>query len=217
MKKIIYIGCCFFLAFLASCDEEKLDIVNYGSVSGSVMDGDTYLPLEGVLITTTPASISLLTDAEGKFSIPKITEGDVAVNVRKKDYLSNTISVAIYGEEVTSLQFLVYKDENDIGDITLYDPVPGNGALDQLTGFTIKWNVNGKKAQTVLTYSIYIFESNSTVQRLVGEGIVDKQVTVTDLKYSTTYFWYVVANYEGNKVAFSPTWSFVTRAESLIN
>lgn len=215
MKKYLYILCCFFLAFLASCDEEKLDIVNYGSVTGTVLDGETYLPLQGVLITTTPASISLLTDAEGEFKIPKIIEGDVAVNVKKKDYLSNTISVAIYGEEETSLDFLIYKDENNIGDITLYDPVPGNGALDQMTGFSMKWNVNGKKTQTVLTYSIYIFESNSTAQKLVGEGVIDKQVTVADLKYSTTYFWYVVANYEGNKVAFSPTWSFKTRAETI--
>ena len=217
MKIYIYIISCFFLAFLASCDEVKLDIVNYGSVKGTVMDGDTYLPLPGVLITTTPASISLLTDAEGKFTIPKITEGEVAVNVKKKDFLSNTIKVAIYGEEETLLDFLVYKDENDIGNIKVYDPVPGNGALDQLTGFTLKWNVEGKKAQTVLTYSIYIFESNSTVQKLVGEGIIDKQVTVTELKYSTTYFWYVVANYEGNKVAFSPTWSFNTRAQQITN
>lgn len=217
MKIYIYIACCLFLAMLVSCDEEKLDIVDYGSVSGSVMDGDTYLPIQGVLITTTPASISLLTDAEGKFSIPKISEGEVAVNVKKKDYLSNTLSVAVHGAEETSLQFLIYKDENDIGDITLYDPVPGNGALDQLMGFTMKWNVNGKKAQTTLTYNIYIFESNSTVQRLVGEGITEKQVTVTDLKYSTTYYWYVVANYEGSKVAFSPTWSFKTRAEQTTN
>jgi len=217
MKIYIYILCGLFLASLTSCDEVKLDIVNYGSVSGSVMDGDSYLPLQGVLITTTPASISLLTDAQGKFTIPKITEGEVAVNIKKKDYLSNTISVAIYAEEETLLDFLIYKDANDIGNITVYDPVPGNGALDQLIGFTLKWNVNGKKAQADLTYSIYIFESNSPVQKLVGDGIIEKQVTVTDLKYSTTYFWYVVANYEGNKIANSPTWSFNTRNQQITN
>lgn len=68
-----------------------------------------------------------------------------------------------------------------------------------------------KKGNTVLIYSISIFESGSTVQKLVGEGIADKMVTVTGLKNSTTYYWYVVANYEGNKVAFSPTWSFKTK------
>ena len=217
MKIYIYIIFCFFLAFLSSCNEVKLDIINYGSVSGTVVDGDTNLPLQGVQITTTPSSISLLTDADGKFTIPKITEGEVAVAVKKKDYLSNTIKVAVYGGEVTSLDFLIYKDKNDIGNITVYDPVPGNGALDQLTGFTLKWNVNGKKATTALTYRIYIFESNSTVQKLVGEGIIDMQVTVADLKFSTTYFWYVVANYEGNKVAFSPTWSFKTRDQPVTN
>jgi hypothetical protein len=180
-------------------------------VNGIVVDGDTYLPVQGVLITTTPASVSLLTDAQGKFSIPKIKEGEVAVNVKKKDYLGNTLSVAIYNGEETKLDFLIFKDENDIGNITFYDPVPGNGALDQLLGFSLKWNVDGKKASTVLTYSIYIFESGSTVQKLVGEGITNREVTVTGLKNSTTYYWYVVANYEGNKVAFSPTWSFKTK------
>ncbi|MFA5329511.1 MAG: carboxypeptidase-like regulatory domain-containing protein [Prolixibacteraceae bacterium] len=214
MKKIIYIACLYFLAFASSCDEVKLDIVNYGSINGTVLDGDTYEPLQGVLITTTPASVALLTDAQGKFSIPKLKEGDVAVNVKKKDYLANTLSVAIYGDEETNLDFLIFKDENNIGNITIYDPVPGNGALDQLTGFTLKWNVDGKKSTTTLTYSIYLFESGSTVQNLVGEGITDKEVTVSALKNSTTYYWYVVANYEGNKVAFSPTWSFKTAAAS---
>ena len=213
MKKYLYITGFLLLASFIACDEEKLDITNYGSVSGTVLDGDTYLPVQGVLITTSPASVSLLTNAEGRFTISKITEGEVAVSVKKKEYLSNTVSVAVYPEEETSLDFLLYKDENDIGDINIYDPVPGNGALDQLTGFTMKWNVEGKKAQTELTYSIYIFESNSIVQKLVGDGVIDKQVIVADLKYSTTYFWYVVANYEGNKVAFSPTWTFRTRAE----
>jgi hypothetical protein len=71
--------------------------------------------------------------------------------------------------------------------------------------------VEGKKSSTQLTYSIYIFESNSTVQKLLGEDVILQEVTTSGLKLSTTYFWYVVAKYEGNKVAFSPTWSFKTR------
>ena len=67
MKKIIYIVCSLLLLTIISCDEVKLDIINYGSISGKVLDGDTYLPIQGVLVTTTPASVSLLTDAEGKF------------------------------------------------------------------------------------------------------------------------------------------------------
>jgi hypothetical protein len=211
MKKIIYLVGCLFLISIISCDEEKLDIESYGSVNGTVLDGDTYLPVPGVLITTTPASISLITDAQGKFSIPKIKQGEVAISVKKKDYLSNTLSVAIYDAEETKLDFLIFKDENNIGNISIFDPVPGNGALDQSTGIALKWKVDGKKSSTNLTYSIYIFESNSTVQKLVGEDISVQEVTVGDLKNATTYFWYVVAKYEGNKIAYSPTWTFKTR------
>lgn len=211
MKKIIYIACFLFLVLLTSCDEEKLDILNFGSLTGKVLDGETYLPVQGVLVTTTPASLSILTDAEGKFSIHKIKEGEVAINVKKKDYLSNSLSVAIYNAESTQLEFLIFKDENNIGNITIYDPVPGNGALDQSLGFSLKWKVEGKKSSTELTYNIYIFESNSTVQKLVGEDISIQEVTVSGLNAGTTYFWYVVAKYEGNKVAFSPTWSFSTK------
>lgn len=212
MRKILYIVCLLILAVFSSCDEAKLDLINYGSISGTVLDGDTYLPLQGVQITTTPPSTILLTDVGGKFTIPKIQEGDVAVSVKKKDYLSNSLSVAIYSGEPTQLDFLIFKDDSNIGNVTIYDPVPGNGAIDQLTGFLLQWKVDSKKSSTNFTYSIYIFESNSTVQRLVGEDISVPQVTVSGLDFSTTYFWYVIAKYEGNKVAFSPTWSFKTKA-----
>lgn len=212
MRKIIFIVSYLFLIVISSCDEQKMDIINYGSINGSVFDGDSYLPLAGVLITTTPPSISLLSDSTGKFSIPKILEGEVAVNVKKKDYLSNSLSVAIYKGEPTRLDLLIFKDNSNIGNVTLYDPVPGNGAIDQLTGFLLQWKIDSKKSSANFTYSIYIFESNSTVQKLVGEDISIPQVTISGLNFSTTYFWYVIAKYEGNKVAFSPTWSFKTRA-----
>lgn len=209
MKTYILMILGFSLILLSSCEEEKLDVINYGSIKGTVLDGDTYLPLQGVLITTTPASISLLTDEEGRFIIPKIKEGEVAVNIKKKDYLNNYLSVAVYKSEETSLDFLIFKDDKNIGNINIYDPVPGNGALDQSTSFTLKWKVEGQRTSD-LTYNIYIFESNSTAQKLVGEDIQTKEVTISDLKHSTIYFWYVVAKYEGNKIAFSPTWSFKT-------
>lgn len=211
-KKIILTGF-LILSLLSACNEDELDIKNYGSVTGTVLDAETYQPVEGVLITTSPASVSLLSDAEGHFAIPRITEGEVAISAKKKDYLSNSISVSVYEGQPTDLQMLIYKDINNIGSLTLYDPVPGNGAIDQLTGFLMKWKVEGKKADTELAYSIYIFESNSPVQKLVGEDISVTEVMVSGLSFSTTYYWYVVAKHNGEKVAFSPTWSFKTKAQ----
>jgi len=212
MKKYIYIISLLFIATFMSCESDKVDILFYGSIDGTVLDSETYLPIQGALITTTPASIAVLTDANGKFTIPKVKEGDVAVNIKKKDYLSNSLTVAIFKSENTLMDFLIFKDNTNIGTVSIYDPVPGNGAVDQPLAMTLKWKTEGNKASTVLTYDIYIFESNSTVQQLLGENVALQEVTTSGLKYSTTYYWYVVAKYEGNKVAFSPTWTFKTLA-----
>ena len=99
----------------------------------------------------------------------------------------------------------------NIGNVPIYDPVPGNGDGDQNLSITLNWKVEGNKTGTKLTYNIYLFESNSTVQQLLGENIEKQEVTTSNLKLGTTYFWYVVAKYDGTKVAFSPTWSFRTR------
>ena len=111
------------------------------------------------------------------------------------------------------MEILLLKDNKNIGNINIYDPVPGNGALDQAMAFTLQWNVEGKKAGTELTYSIYIYESNSTVQKSVGEDISALEVTVAGLSNSRTYFFYVVAKYQGNRIANSPTWSLKTIAK----
>jgi hypothetical protein len=210
MKQIILAVSLFFMVLLLSCNENDLDIENYGSVSGKIYDGETYQPVAGALVTTSPASISVLSDAEGNFAITRVQEGEVAVNVKKKDYLSNTLLVAVYNKENTVLNFLIFKDDDDLDPVSLCDPVPGNGASEQATAFTFKWSVESE-GSVGLTYNIYIFESNSTVQKVVGEDISVTEVGVSGLKYSTTYFWYVVAKYEGNKIANSPTWSFKTR------
>jgi len=195
-----------------SCETTQLDMLNYGSIKGVVLDAETYLPISGVMITTTPASIAVLSDSAGKFTIQKVLEGDVAVNVKRKDYLSNSLTVSIYGNTSTQMNFLIFKDDVNVGTISLYDPVPGNGAVDQNLSITFNWNVEGNNSNVPLQYNIYIFESNSTVQKLLGENVDLLQVTTSDLKLSTTYYWYVVAKYQGTKVAVSPTWSFKTKA-----
>jgi len=211
MKKQVYIIVLLYIATFISCESDKLDISYYGTISGTVIDSETYLPLQGALISTTPASIAVLSDANGKFSIPKIKEGEVAVNIKRQDYLSNSLNVSIQRNETTTMDFLIFKDDTNSGTISLYDPVPGNGAVDQLLAMTFKWNMEGNKQNLPLEYNIYIFESNSTVQTLLGENVVLQQVTTSGLKLSTTYFWYVIAKSNGVKVAYSPTWTFKTK------
>lgn len=213
MKTKIWIPALFLLFLFMGCEEEKIDVEKFGRISGVVLEGENYAPLEGVLISTSPASTTTLTNAEGVFEFTKVKEGEVAVTARKKDYLSGSVSVAVYDSESTALTFFLLKDEKDVGWVTIYDPVPGNGAVDQQTSFTFQWKVDQQYKSKELDYTVYYFEAGSTVQQLAGEGLSAKEVVVDGLKYATTYYWFVVAKHEGDKVANSPTWSFKTVAE----
>jgi len=210
MKTFKIINYIFLVLLFTSCEETKIDIDKYGELSGLVLDGDDYTPLAGVLVTTNPASTASITDANGKFVFTKVKEGEVLINARKNDYLSSSINVSVFDGDRTDLTFFLLKDENNVGWVTIYDPVPGNGAVDQHTSFTFQWNVDQQNPGKVLDYTVYIFESNSTTQQIVGENLLPQEVVVDGLKYETTYFWYVVAKFEGNRVANSPTWTFKT-------
>jgi hypothetical protein len=214
MNKLKYIGYFLCIFLIAGCEEDKLDIEKYGSIAGIIVDGESYAPIEGVQIATNPASTSAITNNNGVFEFAKVLEGELAITARKKDYLSSTVSVAVYDGEKTDLTFFLLKDEKDVGWVTVYDPVPGNGAVDQNTDITFKWNVDLQNKSKELVYTVYYYKSNSTTQKIAGENLVDKEVIVSDLDYSTTYYWYVVAKHEGSRIANSPTWSFRTKSES---
>lgn len=214
MNKLRYIGYILFFALLFGCEEAKLDIEKYGTVAGVIIDGESYSPLTGVQVSTNPASSSAITSAEGTFEFTKVKEGELAITARKKDYLSNTVSVAIYDGELTNLTFFLLKDEKDVGWVTIYDPVPGNGATEQNTSFTFQWNVDQENKGKDLDYTVYYYESNSTVQKIAGEKLTETEVVISGLEYNKTYYWYVVAKYEGSRVANSPTWTFRTKAET---
>lgn len=214
MKLIKLISCIVLVTSLLGCEENKLDIEKFGSITGIILDGDTYEPMQGVQVATNPASSSTITDDLGVFTFEKVTQGDIAVTARKKDYLSNSVSVAVYNDENTQLTFFLLKDENNVGWVTIFDPVPGNGATDQNTSVTFQWQVDQENKGNQLDYTVYYYESNSTTQKIAGENLAGTEVIVSGLDYSTTYYWYVVAKYEGNRVANSPTWTFRTKSSS---
>tara|TARA_R110002050_G_scaffold1628_1_gene11034 strand:+ start:100 stop:750 length:651 start_codon:yes stop_codon:yes gene_type:complete len=200
----------FLLLLLIGCEDEKVDILHYGSLSGIIVDGETYQPMAGVLVATNPASSSIITSETGEFLFDKIISGEVSVTARKKEYLSSTVVVSVYNGEQTQMNMVLQKDEKNYGSVTIYEPVPGNGAVDQQESFTMKWKVDQTKSDITLTYDVLLFKSNSSTQQIVGESLTVKEVVVDGLAANTTYYWYVVAKYDGNIVANGPTWSFKT-------
>lgn len=214
MKSRVTIVIIILLAFTFACEEEKVDIEKYGSLNGTILDGENFNPIYGVLVSTNPASTAGITGTNGQFRIEKIKEGEVAITAHKDKYLSNSVSVNIYEDELTFFTLVLLKDEKNVGWVEIYDPVPGNGAIDQGVSFTMKWKVDQQFPSKELDFTVYYFSSNSTVQNVAGENLNEKEVVIDNLKYGTSYYWYVVAKHEGKRVANSPTWSFKTENET---
>ena len=205
----------FFLALaVSSCEEEKFDVEKFGSISGIVVDGTDYTALSGVQSTTTPPSTAVLTDENGSFQLEKVQEGDVIITARKEDFLTGTVSIAVFENENTNLTFFLSKDEDDVGSVVLFDPVPGNGAVNQSLALTLAWRTDQSQADRLLTYTVFLFESNSTDQEIIGQNLTTTEVIASNLKPNTTYYWYVLAKFEGRNVANSPTWTFRTGSGS---
>lgn len=200
----------FIVCGTTSCEEQLIDIDQFGTITGIVVDGSTYEPLSGVLITTAPASSAVLTDEGGAFQLEKIVAGDVLINARKNEFLTGSVSVAVFEEEDTSVTFFLLEDENNVGNVVLFDPVPGNGAVAQPLSLTLSWNVDQQSRGIELDYTVYIFRSGSTTQTIVSENLINREAVVSNLIPNTTYFWYVVAKVDGKNVANSPTWTFRT-------
>lgn len=211
MKKSFLVNLVFLAFLFLGCEDIKLDIDRFGSISGVIVDGETYEPLEGVLVATTPASSTVLTNENGEFSFSRVQSGDVSISARKKDFLNGNVSVAVFEGENTNLTFFMLKDERNVGNVLIFDPVPGNTAIDQPLNVTFRWSVEQQNRGQQLEYTVFIFESGSTTQTVLGENLINREVTASNLKSNTIYFWYVVARFEGRNVANSPTWSFRTR------
>ncbi|MCH7414655.1 carboxypeptidase-like regulatory domain-containing protein [Belliella sp. R4-6] len=193
-----------------SCENEQFGIDKFGSISGTVVDGETYLPLSGVMISTSPSSTTMITDSTGNYSFQKIKEGDVVITARKNEYLTQSINIAVFSEENTISTFFLLKDERNIGNVLIFDPVPGNGSVNQPLSQTFTWAVEQQNRNIELTYNVFLFESNSSSQITAGDNLSQRSVVVSNLKPNTTYFWYVVARADGRNVGNSPTWSFRT-------
>jgi TolB protein len=215
MKRLaIYSLIGIFILITNSCEDTVIDTTSiYGSIEGYVLDAQTNAPIPGVSLTTNPASASYLTDSLGKFSIAKVEAGDVAITGKKDTYTTSAVSVHVNQNQKTYLQMVLQKDMNIVQMVGLNTPTPGNGALDQEISLTLSWKATNSNTNVTLTYSVYIYEANSTVRTNLGEDLEATTAYVNKLDYDTAYFWFVTANYNGNRVGISPTWSFRTKVK----
>ncbi len=88
---------------------------------------------------------------------------------------------------------------------------PENGSTGLSTSVNLKWSAYDSN-NLPITYSLYFGSSQNPP--LVASNLSTTTYTVSNLNYSTTYYWYVTAT-NGYASTTGPLWSFTTQNEPI--
>lgn len=207
MKNFIYIICGLVFSTFVSCSEDGIDDSGIGRLTGTVVAINTNEPLQNVKITTTPASTTVFTDANGKFTIEKIASGEYSVQAELDEY-----ATAFEGTNVTNgntstvvfeLEFSNFNNRPPTKPILLS---PEDNGLVESSEVTFIWTASDPDDDE-LTYSLELRnDQNSDVE--IFENITDTIYTFSPLVLGAKYFWQVSADDDINEPVTSHVSTF---------
>ncbi len=131
---------------LTACEETLVEPAYVGSVSVTVLDARTSQPLANTALSTTPATGSYATDAQGKAVLTAVPEGTVSIVARRNGYDQLVSSVTVTRDQTQSIVLLLTRATNATPPSAADRPTPANGSINQPVTLTLGWRpVNATK------------------------------------------------------------------------
>lgn len=104
----------FVIGFvLVSCAKSSVEVEEFGDIEGFIIDSETGDGIENVNISTTPPSVSILTDTEGGFTIEAIPTGSYTIQARKPGFKNNSVSIAVTENKVVPARIFLEPDDEE--------------------------------------------------------------------------------------------------------
>ncbi|MBE8723738.1 carboxypeptidase regulatory-like domain-containing protein [Flavobacterium hungaricum] len=209
MRYLYKITSILFLLFLVSCSEEKIGDTEFGTVTGKVVNSDTFEPMENVKILSSPTTSTVFTDADGKFTVSGVKTGEYSFQAQKDGFVAKFEAVTVTANNTSEIVFELSKSTANNKPPTV--PVlvtPADNSTNQAVAFDLTWTVTDPD-NDVMTYTVTLRnDKNSEVK--VFADIKDKKLSVTDLIYGTKYYWQVAVSDGINTPVLSTISSFST-------
>ena len=211
MKRFTIIAAVLFLA-LSGCSKKATE-PEVGTIQGRVVNVASNAPISGAAITTSPASATATSDADGYYQIANVAAGAYTVGATKSGYAAGSISVMVYNNRTATANLsLVAVTSAPQAPVLV---TPANGSSPMIVQPTLNWNpANGAagycvQISTDTTFTNVIAGTSGSPYNFYHCGGA--------LAESTTYYWRANAANAYGTSAWSPVWSFTTGAVSLGN
>ncbi|WP_343588544.1 carboxypeptidase regulatory-like domain-containing protein [Flavobacterium sp.] len=211
MKYLYKIASVLFLLGLVSCSEEKIGESQFGTVTGKVVNSDTFEPMENVKILSSPTTSTVFTDAEGKFTVSNVKVGEYSFQAQKDGFIAKFEAVTVTANNTSEIVFELSKSTANNKPPTV--PVlaaPTDNSTSQPINLELSWTVTDPDNDT-MTYTINLRnDKNSDIA--VFTDIKDKKLALTNLMYGTKYYWQVSVSDGVNAPILSTISAFSTIA-----
>ncbi|MFD2825376.1 carboxypeptidase regulatory-like domain-containing protein [Leeuwenhoekiella polynyae] len=192
-----------------SCSEDTIDLIGQGTLTGRVVDDQSKTPIANVRISTNPASSTVFTDEEGRFTIEPIAEDDYAVQAELDRYVTAFEAVSVRANQIGNVVFeMVVSKTANSSPIAPELIAPIDNSIGVELNTTFIWSSSATDSDDI-TYDLELRNTFSNTKE-VYSVINDTILTVANLNLGTTYFWQVSANDGGNEKVLSQVGQFRT-------
>ncbi len=215
MKKIIYsiIISSISLVFTGCVEEELLTFSEEGTLTGKVVEANSFEPIENAKVIISPSNNTVFTNEEGYFEFEKISVGDYSVQAEKEGFLAGYEPMTVSADATVNLIF-----ELDLSEALNKPPStpiilsPEDNAINQEVEVELIWSsAQDVDVDDVLTYGIQI--RNDFDQSLIHiESLTDTIYTLNGLQYGVKYFWQVSVDDGYNNQILTPISTFETKS-----
>ncbi len=102
--------------------EPKEAMPKFGLLKGTLLGGDPPMPLAGVEVHLRPSNapeVSVVTDAEGGFQWPELSDGEVAIDATLTGFEPLHVKERVTGGQATVVKYTLVSTEQDAWEVTV--------------------------------------------------------------------------------------------------
>jgi hypothetical protein len=210
MKKTVRILGLLLIVILFSCSEDKVDVLRYGTITGRVVEANSFEPIENSKVSISPTNNTVFSDIDGYFIIPDVEEGDYSVSAEKEDYLTAFEPVTVSYDVDVNVIFEM--EEDDFLNRPPSTPIlktPIEGVENQEISVELAWSsIDPDEDEIIFKVELKNDYDNS---KILIDQLIDTNYVVSNLRYGVKYFWQVTASDDINNEVLSTIGTFKTK------